>query len=85
MAHCTSPTAATIKLTDAIHQSFNAKLAQALTIHRDLTAQAKAGGTPDVTQLAALITQIVADLTKLQQTPDVQTLTATVQKGATIK
>ena len=80
-SHCTAPVAATIKLTDARHQSINTRLAQAFSLHAAITRQLQQGITVDLSGLSQLIAAIIAELHELQQTPDVVHLISVVQAG----
>jgi hypothetical protein len=84
--HCTTAIAGTIGLTDMRHQSLNARLAQAFTVHKSVTTQLATGATNvDLTTLTSLINEIVNDLNTLKQTPEVQRLTQAVQSGKVVK
>lgn len=79
--HCTSATAAQIKLTDALHQQINAKLASAFNLHKQVVAQLDAGKTPDYLALNAAIIDVLALVGQLQQTPKVVQMKSLVQQG----
>jgi hypothetical protein len=83
--HCTNPLAATVQLTDARHQAINARLGPAFRLHKELTAQAKAGATINLARLQALIQEILALVGQLQQTPTVVQLAAAVSAGGNIR
>lgn len=76
--HCTSPTAATIGLTDARHQALNAKLAQAFALHKSLTAVTAAGTKADYTTLNGLLADALAIVASLQQTGLVPSLSQAI-------
>lgn len=78
---CTSSTAKDIGLTDARHRLFNEKLASAINLHKQVTAQLDAGKTPDYLALNAAIVDVLSLIGQLQQTPKVQQMKTLVQQG----
>lgn len=63
--HCTAPTAATVKLTDARHQELNKQLVLAFNLNAAAAKQLKAGQNADLTPLSqtvALALTLIAQL-----------------------
>jgi hypothetical protein len=77
--HCTSPTAAAVGLTDALHQQIASQLQQAFTLHATLTALEKTGAAQDWSTFNSQLAAIVTLIQQLQQTPTVVQLLQTVQ------
>ncbi len=63
--HCTSAVAATVGLTDARHQQFNALMATALKAQAAYATQLQAGGQADVTPLQNAIDALIAVVAQL--------------------
>jgi len=84
---CTTDVAIKIALTDARHQAFNQKLAQAFILHEQITSVLRLGGTADTSQFVALLESIVTDLSHLETGfwPDVTRLINTVKSAEKIR
>lgn len=80
--HCTAPTAATIKLTDAVHQDFNRLMGKALEAHMAVTRLLASGAKADLTDLNRWIQELITIVANFLQTnPQVQTLGLQLNKA----
>jgi hypothetical protein len=79
--HCTTPTAATVQLTDVRHQQLNAKLRDAFNLQHAFEVAAAAGSAADPKTLNAAVQEALTIALQLVQTPIVQQLVANIQAG----
>ncbi len=79
--HCTTPTAATIGLTDARHRAFEAQMAKALELHKAATTLLASAGAADLTALKQAITDLLSLVGQLTGA-SVSNLTLYLQKAS---